>query len=145
MKACASMRRAISTACEWRSFRTAAGAGQVRGASGRRSLNYRDLLVVKGDVSRNLPAAADAAVDGAGGGSVEVGPGATALRRRARVAGISCKRGFGRGAYDAKGKSALAAPSTALLAEQVVFHEDGGFAVPDHLSFEGPPRCLAPP
>jgi len=111
------------------------GPGQVRVRIRAASLNYRDLLVVKGTYSRNLPLPLTPLSDGAGE-VVEVGPGATRFAVGARVAGIFMQTWLEGALTDAKGKSALGGAIDGVLAEQVVFHEDGLVAVPDHLSFE---------
>ena len=73
--------------------------------------------------------------DGAGE-VVEVGPGATRFAVGARVAGIFMQTWLEGALTEAKGKSALGGAIDGVLAEQVVLHEDGLVAVPDHLSFE---------
>ena len=111
------------------------GPGQVRVRIRAASLNYRDLLVVKGTYSRHLPLPLVPLSDGAGE-VVEVGPGATRFDVGARVAGIFMQTWLEGALTDAKGKSALGGAIDGVLAEQVVFHENGLVAVPDHLSFE---------
>ena len=73
--------------------------------------------------------------DGAGE-VVEVGPGATRFAVGARVAGIFMQTWLEGALTDSRGKSALGGAIDGVLAEQVVFHENGLVAVPDHLSFE---------
>ena len=111
------------------------GPGQVRVRIRAASLNYRDLLVVKGTYSRHLPLPLVPLSDGAGE-VVEVGPGATRFDVGARVAGIFMQTWLEGALTDVKGKSALGGAIDGVLAEQVVFHENGLVAVPDQLSFE---------
>ncbi len=111
------------------------GPGQVRIRVRAASLNYRDLLVVKGLYSRSLPLPLTPLSDGAGE-VVEGGPGATRFAVGARVAGIFMQTWLEGTLTEAKGKSALGGAIDGVLAEQVVLHEDGLVAVPAHLSFE---------
>ena len=112
-----------------------AGPGQVRVRIRAASLNYRDLLVAKGAYSRNLALPLTPLSDGAGE-VVEVGPGATRFAVGARVAGIFMQTWLEGGITEAKGRSSLGGAIDGVLAEQVVFHEDGLVAVPEHLSFD---------
>ena len=111
------------------------GPGQVRIRVRAASLNYRDLLVVKGLYSRNLALPLIPLSDGAGE-VVEVGPGATRFAVGARAAGIFMQTWTEGALTEAKSKSALGGAIDGVLAEQIVLHEDGLVAVPDHLSFE---------
>ncbi len=111
------------------------GPGQVRVRIRAASLNYRDLLVLRGTYSRHLPLPLVPLSDGAGE-VVEVGPGATRFAVGARVAGIFMQTWLEGAVTDSRGKSALGGAIDGVLAEQVVFHENGLVAVPDHLSFE---------
>ena len=54
----------------------------------------------------------------------------------ARVAGIFMQTWLEGALTEAKGKSALGGAIDGVLAEQVVLHENGLVAVPEHLSFE---------
>src|SRR5271169_6060325 len=80
------------------------GPGQVRVRIRAASLNYRDLLMVKGLYSRNLPLPLVPLSDGAGE-VVEVGPGATRFAVGARVAGIFMQTWLEGAITEAKGKS----------------------------------------
>ena len=82
------------------------GPGQVRVRIRAASLNYRDLLVVKGLYNRNLPLPLVPLSDGAGE-VVEVGPGATRFAVGDRVAGIFMQTWLEGALTEAKGKSAL--------------------------------------
>ena len=98
-------------------------------------MNYRDLLIVKGIYSRNLPLPLVPLSDGAGE-VVEVGSGVTRFAVGARVAGIFMQTWLSGAITETNGKSALGGAINGMLAEQVVLSEDGLVAVPDHLSFE---------
>jgi NADPH:quinone reductase-like Zn-dependent oxidoreductase len=111
------------------------GPGQVRVRVRAASLNYRDLLIIKGVYSRNLSLPLIPLSDGAGE-VVEVGPGATRFAVGARVAGIFMQGWIDGALTEAKSKTALGGALNGMLAEQVVLSEDGLVAVPDHLSFE---------
>ena len=111
------------------------GPGQVRVRVRAASLNFRDLLVIKGLYSRNLPLPLVPLSDGAGE-VVEVGPGVTRFAVGDRVIGIFMQTWTEGAITEAKGKSALGGAIDGVLAEQVVLHEDGLVAAPDHLSFE---------
>ncbi|HVS38232.1 MAG TPA: NAD(P)-dependent alcohol dehydrogenase [Gemmataceae bacterium] len=111
------------------------GPGQVRVRIRAASLNYRDLLILKGLYSRNLSLPLIPLSDGAGE-VVEAGPGATRFAVGARVAGIFMQTWLGGMLSESNSKSALGGAIDGLLAEQVVLNEDGLVAVPEHLSFE---------
>ncbi len=111
------------------------GPGQVRVRIRAASLNYRDLLIIKGLYSRNLPLPLIPLSDGAGE-VVEVGPGATRFALGARVAGTFMQTWEDGAVTETKSKSALGGAIDGVLAEQLVLHENGLVAVPDHLSFE---------
>jgi NADPH:quinone reductase-like Zn-dependent oxidoreductase len=99
------------------------------------SLNYRDLLVVKGLYNPKLPLPLVPLSDGVGQ-VVEVGPGVTRVKPGDRVAGIFMQTWIAGEPTEAKSKSALGGGGTGVLAEQVVFHEDGLVHVPEHLTDE---------
>jgi NADPH:quinone reductase-like Zn-dependent oxidoreductase len=111
------------------------GPGQVRLRIRAASLNYRDLLVIKGLYSRNLVLPFTPLSDGAGE-VLELGPAAKRFAVGARVAGAFMQTWVEGPIDEAKGKSALGGAIDGVLAEQVVLHEDGLVAVPEHLSFE---------
>jgi len=99
------------------------------------SLNYRDLLVVKGAYSRNLPSGLVPCSDGAGE-VVEVGDGVTRVKPGDRVAGIFMQTWIASGLTEDKAKSALGGAIDGVLADYVLFHEDGLVHIPEHLSYE---------
>lgn len=110
-----------------------AGPGQVVVRIGACSLNYRDYLMVNGDYTRNLPLPLVPLSDGAG--TVEaVGPGVTRWQVGDRVVGTFFQ-GWLSGKLRAEyAKTALGGAINGVLAEQVLFREDGVLAVPEHLS-----------
>jgi NADPH:quinone reductase-like Zn-dependent oxidoreductase len=111
------------------------GPGQVLVKTRAVSLNYRDLLVVKGDYSRKLPLPLVPCSDCAGEVTA-VGEGVTRVKPGDRVAGIFMQSWIDGEVTEAKAKSALGAAIGGVLAESVVLHESGLVHVPSHLSFE---------
>lgn len=99
------------------------------------SLNYRDLLVVKGLYSRKLPLPLTICSDCAGE-VAEVGPGVQRVKAGDRVAGLFMP-GWIEGPVDeGKARTALGAQMPGVLAEKVAFPESALVPVPEHLSFE---------
>ena len=99
------------------------------------SLNYRDLLVVKGQYNPRLKLPMVPLSDGAGE-VASVGPGVSRVKVGDRVAGLFMQKWLAGELTDSASKSALGGGNDGVLAEQVVFHEDGITPVPDHLTFE---------
>ncbi len=112
-----------------------AGPGMVVVKVGAASLNYRDLLVVKGAYARNLPPGLIPLSDGAGV-VVEVGPGVTQFKPGDRVAGCFFSRWEGGPLDDRAVKSALGGAVDGMLAGHVALPESGLVEVPAHLSDE---------
>jgi NADPH:quinone reductase-like Zn-dependent oxidoreductase len=113
----------------------APGPGQVLVKVRAASLNYRDLLVVKGLYNPKMPLPRVPLSDAAG--VVEaVGPGVTRVKVGQRVAGIFMQTWLDGEVDDAKGRSALGGGIDGVLAEYVVFEENGVVMVPEHLSDE---------
>jgi NADPH:quinone reductase-like Zn-dependent oxidoreductase len=118
-------------------------AGQVLLQMRAFSLNYRDLLVVKGLYNPKLRLPLTPLSDGVGH-VVEVGPGVTRVKIGDRVAGLFMQQWLCGELTEAKAKSALgggsrtagSAAADGLLAEYTVLHEDGIVPVPDHLTDE---------
>src|SRR6266446_1835910 len=113
----------------------APGPGQVVVRTRAVSLNFRDLLVVKGDYSRKLPLPMVPCSDCAGEVAA-IGDGVTRVKPGDRVAGIFMQSWIDGEVTEAKAKSALGAAIPGVLAESVVLHENGLVHVPAHLSFE---------
>jgi NADPH:quinone reductase-like Zn-dependent oxidoreductase len=111
------------------------GPGEVLVRVRAVSLNYRDLLVVKGLYSRNLPLPLVPVSDGAGE-VAEVGPGVSRVKPGMRVAAIFMQRWLDGRLTEEAAKSALGGVIDGMLAEYVVLHQDGLVSIPDHLTFE---------
>ncbi|MEB3182062.1 MAG: NAD(P)-dependent alcohol dehydrogenase [Nostocaceae cyanobacterium] len=99
------------------------------------SLNYRDLMVVKGLYNPNLPLPLTPFSD-AVGEVLAVGEGVTRVKVGERVAGIFFQKWLSGEFTDAQAKSDLGGNLPGLLAEYAVLHEDGVVHVPEHLSDE---------
>lgn len=99
------------------------------------SLNYRDLLVVKGiyNPKMNLPRVP---VSDGVGEVVAVGPEVTRVKVGQRLAGLFMPRWIEGELSDAKAKVALGGSVDGMLAEKVVLPEEALVPVPDHLSDE---------
>lgn len=111
------------------------GPGQVLVKMRAFSLNYRDLLMVKGQYNPKLKLPLVPLSDGAGV-VAEVGPGVTRVNAGDRVAGNFMQQWLSGELTDAKARSALGGGIDGVLAEYVVFHEEGLVRVPEHLSDE---------
>jgi NADPH:quinone reductase-like Zn-dependent oxidoreductase len=111
------------------------GRGEVLVKVRAASLNYRDLLVVKGvyNPKMNLPrvpcsdAVGEVVACGSDTGRVKTGQ---------RVAGLFMPKWLEGELTDAKGRSALGGSVDGLLAEYAVLPEDAVVAVPEHLTDE---------
>jgi NADPH:quinone reductase-like Zn-dependent oxidoreductase len=99
------------------------------------SLNYRDLLVVKGLYNPKLKLPFTPLSDGVGE-VVSVGDGVTRVKVGDRVAGCFMQRWLAGEITDAGAKSALGGTIEGIAAEQVALHEDGVVRIPVHLSDE---------
>ncbi|MBM3510741.1 MAG: NAD(P)-dependent alcohol dehydrogenase [Alphaproteobacteria bacterium] len=111
------------------------GPRQVRVRIKACSLNYRDLMVVRGAYARGpLPENIVPLSDGAGT-VVEVGPGVTRVKVGDRVAGCFFQRWYGGSFEPTTNASALGGSIDGVLAEEVVLEEEGVVEFPDHLSF----------
>ncbi len=100
------------------------------------SLNYRDLMMVKGQYNPKLRMPAVPLSDGVGE-VVEIGPGVTRVKVGDRVAGAFMPGWIAGELTEAKARTALGGGGPAgMLAEMVVLPEDGLVHVPNHLSDE---------
>jgi NADPH:quinone reductase-like Zn-dependent oxidoreductase len=113
----------------------APGAGEVLVRVRAVSLNYRDLLVVKGSYNPKMPLPRIPCSD-AVGEVAAVGTGVTKVKTGQRVAGLFMPGWHCGELTDAKARSALGGAVDGVLAEFVVLPEDGVVTVPDHLSDE---------
>lgn len=111
------------------------GYGQVLIKLRAVSLNYRDLMVVKGLYNPKLPLPLIPLSDGVGE-IVAVGEGVTRVNIGDRVAGIFFQKWVAGELTAEKANSALGGAIEGMLAEYVVLHEDGVVRVPEHLSDE---------
>ncbi len=112
------------------------GRGQVLVRMRAASLNYRDLNVAKGSPARGpLPANLIPLSDGAGE-VVEVGADVTRAKVGDRVAGLFMQDWIGGEMEQYHVDSSRGGSIDGVLAEYVVFEQDGIIPLPDHLSFE---------
>lgn len=110
-------------------------AGQILLKMRAASLNYRDLLTVKGAYSSKQKLGLVPLSDGVGE-VVAVGDGVTRVKIGDRVAGIFMQTWLD-GRFSAnKAQSALGGAIDGILAEYVTLHEDGVVHVPEHLTDE---------
>jgi NADPH:quinone reductase-like Zn-dependent oxidoreductase len=110
------------------------GYGQVLVRIRAASLNYRDLLVINGSYSRNLPLPLIPLSDGAGE-VVEVGDGVSRWLPGDRVAGTFFQDWDGGRITEEVPRSAMGGAIDGVLAEYSVFREKGLARVPDNLTF----------
>jgi NADPH:quinone reductase-like Zn-dependent oxidoreductase len=99
------------------------------------SLNYRDLLVVKGAYNPRMKLPRVPVSDGVGE-VAEVGPGVSGVKVGQRVCGLFMPAWREGELNDAKARSALGGAVDGLLAEYAVLPESGVISVPEHLSDE---------
>lgn len=100
------------------------------------SLNYRDLMIVKGHYNPKLKMPAQPLSDGMGE-VVEVGPGVTRVKVGDRVTACFMPKWIAGEIDEAKARSALGGGGPeGMLAEYVAIHEEGLVHVPAHLSDE---------
>jgi len=111
------------------------GYGQVLIKLRAVSLNYRDLMVVKGLYNPKLPLPLIPFSDGVGE-VVAVGEGVTRVKTGDRVAGIFFQKWIAGERTEAQAKSDLGGNIDGLLAEYAVLDEDGVVHVPEHLTDE---------
>jgi NADPH:quinone reductase-like Zn-dependent oxidoreductase len=111
------------------------GPGQVLVRMAAASLNYRDLRVVQGSYNPRLKRPMRPLSDGAGVVE-EIGPGVERWKKGDRVAGIFMQKWIDGPVTREKGNSALGGAIDGVLAEYVVFSEDGLIATPPSLSDE---------
>lgn len=99
------------------------------------ALNYRDLLMVRGEYNRKQPLPLIPCSDGAGE-VVAAGGGVSRVKVGDRVCGIFAQRWIAGEPTREKLRSTLGGPLDGMLAEQVVLSEEGVVPVPAHLSDE---------
>ena len=99
------------------------------------SLNYRDLLIVRGGYHAPVLANVVPLSDGAGE-VVEIGPGVLRVKPGDKVAGCFFQRWPGGEPDPHMHTSALGGPIDGMLAEYAVLEEEGVVKLPEHLSAE---------
>src|SRR5438067_10231120 len=99
------------------------------------SLNYRDLLIVKGRYQRGLKLPLIPMSDGAGE-VVETGSGVVRVKRGDRVAGIFMQNWLSGEVSPYVPRIALGGSVDGMLAEYVALHENGVVHIPQHLTYE---------
>jgi len=117
------------------------GPGQVLLRMRAASLNFRDLLTVRGHYNPKQPLPLVPCSDGVGD-VVAVGPGVSRVRPGERVIPIFAQRWLAGEPRGAAGRSTLGGPLDGTLAELMVVHEDGLVHAPEHL---GDAECAALP
>ena len=117
------------------------GPGQVLLRMRAVSLNYRDLLTVRGHYNPKQPLPLIPCSDGVGE-VLALGPGVSRVRPGERVMPIFAQRWLAGEPTKEAGRSTLGGPLDGTLAESMVVHEDGLVRAPDHLSDE---ECAALP
>lgn len=111
------------------------GPGQVLVRVRAASLNYRDLLIAKGQYNPKLKFPRVLGSDAAGEVAA-VGPGVTARAAGDRVVGCFMQDWVGGPITDEAAKSTLGSDRDGVLADYVVLGESGLVAMPGTLSFE---------
>lgn len=111
------------------------GPGQVLVRVRAASLNYRDLLVLKGLYNKHFPLPGVPLSDAAGE-IAEVGAGVTRVKVGDRVAPIFMQTWLAGELTEADGKSGLGGSIDGVLSEYVLLNEAGVVLLPEHLSFE---------
>jgi NADPH:quinone reductase-like Zn-dependent oxidoreductase len=112
-----------------------AGPGQVVIKVHAVSLNYRDLMMVKGFYNPKMALPRIPCSDGAGE-IVEIGRGVTELQLGDRVAGIFMQNWFDGPPSLVRYRGALGGDVDGMLAEYVVLNASGVVKLPAHLSYE---------
>jgi NADPH:quinone reductase-like Zn-dependent oxidoreductase len=99
------------------------------------SLNYRDLMMVKGLYNPKMALPRIPCSDGAGEVAA-IGEGVNRVRVGDRVCGIFMQRWLDGPATAEKSKAALGGDVDGMLAEYVLLDQDGVVSFPEHLSYE---------
>lgn len=112
-----------------------AGPGQVRIRLRAASLNYRDLMTVKGLYNPRQPLPLIPCSDGAGD-VIQVGDGVTRLKVGDRVTPIFNQGWINGGPTLANRTTTLGGPYEGMLAEQAVVDAEGVVKIPEYLSYQ---------
>jgi NADPH:quinone reductase-like Zn-dependent oxidoreductase len=110
------------------------GFGQVVVKVRAVSLNFRDLMVTKGQYNPKLKMPMVPCSDGAGE-VVATGEGVTRVKPGDRVCGIFMQGWLSGEITEAASRTAMGGAIDGMLAESVVLHQDGVVPIPEHLSF----------
>ena len=110
------------------------GLGQVLVALKAASLNYRDLLMIKGIYDKRMPLPLIPLSDGAGE-VVAIGSGVTKLNVGDRVAGAFFQSWIAGPITREKSRHSLGGPRQGMLATHVLLDEAGAVPIPSHLSY----------
>ncbi len=113
-----------------------AGPGQALVRVRATSLNYRDLMMVRGAYARGAPPAGLIPLSDGAGEVVQVGAGVTRVKPGDRVAGIFMQRWIAGAITPEAASSALGGAIHGMMAEYVALDADGLVHIPAHLSFE---------
>jgi NADPH:quinone reductase-like Zn-dependent oxidoreductase len=113
----------------------APGPGEVLVAMRAISLNFRDLMVVKGLYNPKMRLPRIPCSDGAGEVAA-VGPEVTAWKRGDRVAGIFMQNWLDGPLTAARAKGALGGDIDGTLTDYIAVKESGLVALPEHLSYQ---------
>jgi NADPH:quinone reductase-like Zn-dependent oxidoreductase len=113
----------------------APGPGEVLVGVRAVSINYRDLMVVKGQYNPKMKLPRIPCSDGAGE-VVAVGGGVTRWKPGDRVVAIFMQNWLDGPLTAAKGRGALGGDIDGMLSDYVILKQDGLVAIPDHLSFQ---------
>jgi NADPH:quinone reductase-like Zn-dependent oxidoreductase len=111
------------------------GRGEVQVKIHAVSLNYRDLLTIKGFYNPKMLLPRVPCSDGAGE-VLAVGEGVSNWKPGDRVCGIFMQNWFEGSLTAAKSRGALGGDIDGMLAEQVSLNSEGLVRIPDHLSYE---------
>ena len=112
------------------------GRGQVLVRMRAASLNYRDLMVLTGRYARGKPLPDLVPLSDGAGEVAEVGPEVTRVKPGDRVAGIFMQTWLGGDIERDHAASSLGGAIHGVLAEYVLFDQQGLVQLPAHLSFE---------
>src|SRR5580700_841439 len=112
-----------------------AGFGQVVVKVRAVSLNFRDLMVVKGQYNPKLKMPMVPCSDAAGE-VIATGEGVTRVKTGDRVCGIFMQGWLAGDVNEAGARTAMGGAIDGVLAESVVLSQEGVVPFPEHLSFE---------
>lgn len=111
------------------------GFGQVVVKVRAVSINFRDMMMVKGQYNPKLKTPMVPCSDAAGEVTA-IGEGVTRVKPGDRVCGIFMQGWLGGDFNEAVARTALGGAIDGVLAESVVFSQEGVVPIPAHLSFE---------